>query len=101
MRSVDLICRAVLSLGVAASATARLCGLRLVEVLRSRVRPVDEAVCRPRCVVDALAEFYAHKEASVFLTGVDIHVSLVALIYPLNAAHICAAVGAGDGYYIL
>ena len=101
MRSVDLICRAVLSLCVAASASARLCGFRLVEVLRSRVCPVDEAVCRPRCVVDALAEFYTHKEATVFLAGVDIHVALIALIYPLDKTHFRAAVGVGDGDHIL
>ena len=82
-------------MGVAAAAAARLRGLGLIEALHILIGFIDELVCRPCVILGILAELRAHEECAVLGAGVDIHIALIALIDPLEAGGLPAAVRAG------
>jgi len=80
---------------VTAAAAARLRGLGLIEALHVLIGFIDELVCRPCVILGILAELRAHEECAVLGAGVDIHIALIALIDPLEAGGLPAAVRAG------
>ncbi len=93
----NFIRRAVFALGMAAATAARLGGLRLIEVLHCAVGTVDEAVGMPDIILRALAELDTGEEGAVLRAGAEVHISLIPLIDPLDAARLRAAVRTGDG----
>ena len=88
--------RTVLAADMTATSSARLRGLCFVKVLHGGSGLVYELVCSPFFALCILAEFCADKVRAMLRTGIDIHIALIALIYPFDVGCGAAAYRTGE-----
>ena len=84
----------VFSLGMTSASASCLGSLGFVEIKHTLVGGIYKLIGTPAAVVLGFTELGSHKEGAVLRAGIEVHISLIALIYPAGSLKLLIAMGA-------